>query len=40
LQTIAAKQQREATANAINADIARRANLAPLHTLRGNFSCN
>jgi hypothetical protein len=28
LQTIAAKQQREATANAINADIARRANLA------------
>jgi len=28
LQTIAAKQQREATANAINADIASRANLA------------
>jgi hypothetical protein len=27
-QTLAAKQQREATANAINADIARRANLA------------
>ena len=28
LQTVAAKQQREATANAIYADIARRANLA------------
>jgi hypothetical protein len=28
LQTVAAKQQREATANAINADIARRATLA------------
>jgi hypothetical protein len=28
LQTVAAKQQREATANAINADITRRANLA------------
>src|SRR4029077_5259033 len=28
LHTISAKQQREATANAINADIARRANLA------------
>ncbi len=28
LQTVAAKQQREGTANAINADIARRANLA------------
>jgi hypothetical protein len=27
-QTIIAKQQREATANSINADIARRANLA------------
>jgi len=28
LQTVAAKQQRETTANAINADVARRANLA------------